>query len=112
MAKIIKDMKQISEYSEDYRSGGWSTREVEAYYCGKCGKELTSSYVKFCSYCGTALRGIQDNIYERKKKKLQPYHKAYANIDGLRKTFDKDSLEYEYLTKTLQQIDNDTKFIR
>lgn len=47
MAVIIKDTKQVTEYSEDYRCGGYSTRTVTAYYCGSCKKELESASVRF-----------------------------------------------------------------
>lgn len=104
MAKIIRDTKQITEYYEDYRCGGYSTRTVEAYYCGKCKRELVSSSVKFCSHCGSALRGIQDEIEKRRKKKVKPYEIAYENILNFRNTFDKESLEYNYLTETLKEI--------
>lgn len=105
MAKIIKDTKQVVEYSEDYRCGGYSTREVEVYYCGHCGRELSSSTVKFCGHCGNALSGIQDKIAERRNAKVKPYEKAYDSILSLRNTFDKESLEYKYLTDTLKEID-------
>lgn len=104
MAKIIRDTKQVTTYSEDYRCGGYSTRTVEAYYCGKCKRELTSSSVKFCSHCGSALRGIQDEIEKRRKKKVKPYEIAYENILNFRNTFGKESLEYQYLTETLKEI--------
>lgn len=107
MAKIIKDTKQVTEYYEDYRSGGYSTKTVEAYYCGNCERELYSSTVKFCSHCGTALKGIQDKIAERRKEKMKPYETAYDKILEFRGTLDKDSLEYKYLTDTLKKINED-----
>lgn len=104
MAKIIKDTKQVTEYYEDYRCGGYSTRTVEAYYCGNCKKEVGSSSVKFCSHCGNALKGVQDEIEKRRKKKVKPYETAYDNILNFRNTFDEESLEYKYLTDTLKRI--------
>lgn len=104
MAKIIKDTKQVTEYSEDYRCGGYSTRTVEAYYCGNCKSEIGSSSVKFCSCCGSALKGVQDEIEKRRKKKVKPYERAYDNILNFRNSFDKESLEYKYLTNTLEKI--------
>ena len=109
MAKIIKDTKQVTEYSEDYRSGGYSTRTVEAYYCGNCKREIGSSSVKFCSHCGTVLKGVQDKIRERRKKAVKPYQAAYDNILDFRNTFDKESLEYEYLSDTLKEINEDIR---
>lgn len=107
MAKIIKDTKQIIEYYEDYRCGGYSTRTVEAYYCGECKKELDSSSAKFCSHCGAVLKGVQDKIEARRKKMVKPYEVAYNKIFDFRSTFNKESLEYEYLTDTLKEINKD-----
>ena len=107
MAKIIKDTKQVTEYYEDYRSGGYSTRTVEAYYCGNCKREIDSSAVKFCSHCGSALKGVQDEIEKRRKKKMKPYEIAYDKILNFRNTLDKESLEYKYLTETLEEIHKD-----
>lgn len=103
MAKIIKDTKQVTEYYEDYRCAGYSTRTVEAYYCGNCKKEVGSSS-KFCSHCGSALKGVQDEIEKRRKKKVKPYETAYDNILNCRNTFDKESLEYKYLNNILEEI--------
>ena len=111
MAVIIKDTKQVTEYSEDYRCGGYSTRTVTAYYCGSCKKELESASVRFCSHCGCVLKGIQDNIEERKREKIKPYETAYDHIFYFRNNFSKDSLEYKYLSETLEKINSDKAYI-
>lgn len=110
MARIIKDTKEVREYSEDYRQGGWSTHEVVAYFCSNCGKELSSSSVKFCNHCGTGITGIRDKITERQRKRNKPYQNAYDNLSSIRSTFDRDSLEYKYLTETLKEIIKEISF--
>lgn len=57
--KILKGTKIQYEYSEDYRSGGVTQKRVTAYYCGSCNKEVDPA-AKYCSYCGTALKGIRE----------------------------------------------------
>ncbi len=57
--KILKGTKIKYEYSEDYRSGGVTQKNVTAYYCGCCKKEVEPS-AKFCSHCGTPLKGIRE----------------------------------------------------
>lgn len=104
MAEIIKDTKKVTEYSEDYRSGGYSTRTVEAYYCGNCKREIVSSSVKFCNHCGSPLKGVRDEIEKRKRQQVRPYETAYNNILKFRSTFDKESLEYYYLTVALDRL--------
>lgn len=58
-AKIFKGTKISYEYSEDYRCAGVTQKNVTAYYCGSCKKEVEPS-AKYCSYCGTALKGIRE----------------------------------------------------
>lgn len=106
MTKIIKDTKQVTKYSEDHRQGGWSTHEEVAYFCGKCNCEIDSS-VKFCSHCGTELKGIRDKIEERRKKQIKPYETAHDNLAKIRNTFDRESLEYKYLTEILKEINKE-----
>lgn len=107
MAKIIKDTKQVKEYSEDYRSGGWTTHSVDAYYCGKCKKELSDKSLKFCPHCGESLKGIQDEIKKRQKKAASPYKKAYDTVWDFREALKEDSLEYKYVSQLLKEIYDD-----
>lgn len=109
MAKIIRDTKEVTDYYEDYRIAGYSTHIAEAYYCGNCKKEIKEDD-RFCKYCGTALKGIQDKIRERQKKAAKPYEEAYAKIRDFRNTLDKESLEYEYLTDLLEDIHEDINY--
>lgn len=103
MAKVIKDTKQISEYSEDYRCGGWTTRTVEAFYCSNCNNEL-STVGKFCPHCGEALKGIRNKIEERRRKAVRPYEKAYDQLLELRKNLEKDSIAWNYITKAITDL--------
>jgi predicted amidophosphoribosyltransferase len=111
MAKIIKDTKQITEYSGDYRSGGRVTYTVEAYYCGNCKKELSASNVKFCNHCGSPLRGVQNEIEKRRKKIAKPYEDAYNKIMTFRNTFDKESLEYRFLSNALIDLNKEKYYV-
>ena len=42
-AKILKGTKISYEYSEDYRCAGVTQKNVTAYYCGSCKKEVEPS---------------------------------------------------------------------
>ena len=110
MVKIIKDYKTVTSYSEDYRSGGWSSHQVVAYFCGNCGKEVTS-ISKFCSHCGTELKGISDEIEKRAKKKRKPYKKAIDNLTRVRSEFKSDSLEYKYLSEAIKKAIRDESYV-
>ena len=107
MAKIIKDTKRVSSYSEDYRSGGWSTRTEEAYYCGACQKELDKKSLNFCPHCGEPLNGVQDEVKKRQKKAASPYKKAYDTVWDFRETLKEDSLVYKYVSQLLKEIYDD-----
>lgn len=110
MAKIIKDYKTVTSYSEDYRSGGWSSHQVVAYFCGSCEKEVTSTS-KFCSHCGAELKGLDDEIEKRVRKKKRPYKKAIDNLTKIRNEFKSDSLEYKYLSEAIKKAIRDESYI-
>ena len=107
MAKIIKDTKRVSSYSEDYRSGGWSTRTEEAYYCGSCRKELDKKPLNFCPHCGEPLNGVQEEVKKRQNRAAKPYEKAYNIIYDFRKTLTEGSLEYMYVSELIKEIYED-----
>jgi hypothetical protein len=103
MAKVIKDTKQISAYSEDYRCGGWTTRTVEAFYCSNCNKELLT-VGKFCPHCGEPLKGMRNKIEERRRKAARPYEEAYGQLLEFRNTLEKDSIAWTYITKAMTNL--------
>ena len=103
IAKIIRDTIDVSNYYEDHRQGGWTTHKEESYSCGNCKRGVSRSS-KFCSHCGFQLKGIEDRIEKRRKVKAAPYKKAYDNLRSLRDTFDKNSIEYGLIDKSVKEL--------
>lgn len=107
MGKIIKKVKHVKEYYEDPRCSGWISREVDAYYCNVCGKEIDSEHANFCPHCGEPLEGLIDEKEAQRKKAIKPFMKAYKKIQAFRDTLERNSLEYKYLTETLAELEAD-----
>lgn len=108
MAKIIKDTKQVRDYSEDPRCGGlYSIHTVTVCRCSNCMTELETFPVKFCPHCGESLKGVQDEIKKRQNKAAKPYEKAYNIIYDFRKTLTEGSLEYMYVSELIKEIYDD-----
>lgn len=103
MAKIIKDTRQVQVYSEDYRSGGWSYRTEEYYYCGNCEKELKTQG-NFCPHCGEPLKGMRNKVEERRSQARRPYEKARNQLIDLRETLEKDSIAWKYMTRAIDDL--------
>lgn len=59
-AKIIIYTEWRREYSEDYRSGGWSTNSYTTYKCSHCNQSVGDTSQKFCGHCGYRFTGKRD----------------------------------------------------